>query len=356
MKLAAAIALALLQPQSWRAIEPPLAVAWPHDHGAHLDVRTEWWYATGEIATEDGARFGFQVTVFRQGLDPAAPAAGEAPLRARHALAAHVALTDVGAGSTRSFERLRRSGAGLAWASVSDLDVGVEDVAMRRGADGAFAVAAGSADTEFALELALSPAKPVVMHGATGVSQKGAERGNASAYASVTRLAVTGTLREKDRARAVRGEAWFDHEWGSSQLGDGVVGWDWTRLRLDDGRELMLYRLRAADGSASSFSAGTVVERDGTSKSLGAGDFALAPLATWTGAATGARYPIRWRVTVPSAGVDGELAARVEDCEVDGRASTGTAYWEGPARLGGTAPGSGYLELAGYATPMTGRF
>lgn len=344
-------------PADWRRIEPPLSVVWPRDHGAHLDVRTEWWYLTGEFEDEEGASFGFQVTVFRQGLDANPPRAGDAPLRARHALAAHVALVDVAAGTLHHAERLRRMGAGLAWASEVDLDVGVEDVTIRRESDGRLRVSAGAREAGFALDLELTPEKPVVMHGATGVSQKGPERGNASAYATFPRLAVSGTLtRAASRARAVSGAAWFDHEWGTSQLGEGVVGWDWTGLRLDDGRELMLYRLRRADGSPSPFSAGTLVSTDGTSRSLAPGDFEFAPTGTWKSPASGAVYPVRWRVAVPSAGIAGALAARIEACEIDGRASTGTVYWEGPARLAGPVTGSGYLELSGYATSLETRF
>ena len=38
----------------------------PADHGAHPAFRTEWWYLTGHLDGEDGRRFGFQVTFFRQ--------------------------------------------------------------------------------------------------------------------------------------------------------------------------------------------------------------------------------------------------------------------------------------------------
>ncbi len=341
----------------WSRIVAPLTVHWPRDHGAHFDTRTEWWYVTGEFATEDGARFGFQVTVFRQGLDPAQPEPGAAPLRARHALAAHVALADLGAGTFAHVERLRRIGAGLAWASDTDLDVGIEDVTLRRTGDDTFAISAGAREVGFALELDLVAEKPVVMHGATGISRKGADAGNASAYASIPRLTVQGTLRRGGAEQPVRGAAWLDHEWGSSQLGVGVVGWDWTGLRLDDGRELMLYRLRRADGSASPFSAGTLVERDGTSRSLSLDEFEFAPReARWASPASGARYPLRWNIAVPSAGIHGEVAAVIEPCEIDATDTVGTIYWEGPARLDGTAAGSGYMELAGYARSLANGF
>lgn len=361
MKFILAALLALVpsaQPSAdgWRSIEPPLSVSWPRDHGAHFDVATEWWYVTGEFVDPRGERHGFQVTVFRQGLDAREPVAGDAPLRARHALASHVALASISTKELRHAQRLRRIGAGLAWASQTDLDVGLEDVTIRREPDGTLVVLAGAREVGFALELALTPEKPLVMHGATGVSQKGPERGNASAYASFPRLALRGTLHMDGRVQAVTGAAWFDHEWGTSQLGPGVVGWDWTGLRLDDGRELMLYRLRRADGSPTEHSAGTLIERDGTARSLGSTDFEFAPLATWTSPASGARYPLRWRIAVPSAGIAGELAALMDACEIDGRTSTGTVYWEGPAGLSGSVAGSGYLELAGYAASLAARF
>lgn len=340
----------------WRRIEAPLATSWPRDHGAHEDVRTEWWYATGEIEDEGGRAFGFQITIFRQGLDPRAPRPGEAPLRARQALAAHAALVEIDTGRFRHVERLRRAGAGLAGASSADLAAHVEDVALARGPDGVIRAQVAARAAGFELDLALTPTKPLVLHGASGVSQKGPEPGNASAYQSWTRLAVAGSLRLDGREAPVRGAAWFDHEWGTSQLGAGVAGWDWTGLRLDDGRELMLYRLRRADGTPTPFSAGTLVERDGTARSLQLADFTFEPLAWWTSPTSGARYPLRWRVEVPAAGVVGELAARVEACEVDGRASTGTVYWEGPARLAGSVGGSGYLELSGYADSLATRF
>src|SRR4051812_8078828 len=56
-----------------RALVPtPLEL--PRDHGPHPRFRNEWWYFTGilQSAAEApaGRRFGYQLTIFRQGLDP----------------------------------------------------------------------------------------------------------------------------------------------------------------------------------------------------------------------------------------------------------------------------------------------
>jgi predicted secreted hydrolase len=204
--------------------------------------------------------------------------------------------------------------------------------------------------------LELQASKPLVLQGEGGLSRKGPDPGNASVYVTFPRLAARGRIALDGRERAVQGEAWFDHEWGTTQLGAGVVGWDWLGLRLADGRELMLYRLRAADGTAAPPSAGTIVERDGTVRRLAASDFTLEPLSHWTSPRTGAHYPARLRVRVPSAALTLEVRPEIADAELDARASTGTIYWEGPVAVTGTSAGEGYLELTGYAADSLTRF
>ena len=95
--------------REWRRVEPGLALVFPADHGAHPEYRTEWWYLTGHLEDESGARFGFQFTVFRHGLEPGPPRADESPLRARQVYAGHLALSDPARGETRFAERLARA-------------------------------------------------------------------------------------------------------------------------------------------------------------------------------------------------------------------------------------------------------
>jgi predicted secreted hydrolase len=350
--LLAALALMVTAPATaaeWARITAPPTLAFPRDHGSHPAFRSEWWYVTGTLAGADGRRYGFQLTFFRQGLDPSPPTAGLSALRARQVLAAHLAVAEIGSGTMRFAERVRRIAAGMAGSSENDLDVFLDDWEMRRLPNGAIALVAGDRESGHALTLELQPAKPLVLQGEGGVSRKGPEPGNASIYVSLTRLAARGRLTVGGRERSVQGEAWFDHEWGTSELGAGVVGWDWLGLRLADGRELMLYRLRAADGSAARLSAGTLVERDGTARRLAVDDFTLEPLSWWSSPRTAARYPARVHVRVPGAGLDLEVRPEIPDAELDARASTGTVYWEGPVAVTGTVAGEGYFELTGYA-------
>ena len=340
----------------WVRIVAPLALSFPSDHASHPSFRTEWWYATGQLADPGGRRYGLQITFFRQGLDSSSPTPGSSALRARQVLAGHLAVAEIGQKKARFAERVRRVAAGLAGASENDLDVFLDDWEIKRLASGAIVVVATDRDRGLALTLELQPLKPLVLHGEGGVSRKGPEPGNVSAYVSYTRMAARGRLTLDGRERAVQGEAWFDHEWGSTQLGAGIVGWDWLGIRFADGRELMLYRLRAADGSVASQSAGTLVERDGTTRRLAATEFAIEPLSWWASPRTGARYPARLRARVPGASIDLEVRPEVPDSELDARASSGTVYWEGPVAVTGTATGEGYLELTGYAGDTLTRF
>ena len=73
----------------WRTVTAPLSLAFPRDHGAHLDHRTEWWYLTGTLAAADGRRVGVQLTFFRRGIDPADTAPPASGLPATQVLAAH---------------------------------------------------------------------------------------------------------------------------------------------------------------------------------------------------------------------------------------------------------------------------
>jgi predicted secreted hydrolase len=355
---------ALFSSDGWKRIEAPLETAFPRDHGAHLDVRTEWWYATGIVRSKDGARrFGWQLTLFRQGLDldPHLDTVQTEPMLApHHVFAGHLAIVDLQTGTLVHAERIRRRVPGLADASTVDLAARLDGWTLERRDDAAgssvITASALDRDARLGIALELSPSKPLVLHGDHGLSVKGAQPGNASAYVSWTRLATRGTLTVAGETIAVEGEAWFDHEWGTTQLGAGVVGWDWFGLRLDDGSELMGYRLRRADGSTTPQSSGTLIEKDGKVRHLDASEIRMVPLETWTSPRTQAAWPSRWHIEVPKRRIDLTIVPEARDCEIDARASTGNVYWEGPVRVKGTSGGSGYAEMTGYAGSMEGRF
>ena len=149
------------------------------------------------------------------------------------------------------------------------------------------------------------------------------------------------------------GLSWLDREWSTSALSPDQAGWDWFALQLNDGRDLMFYRLRRKDGSVDPFSAGTLTEANGRARALGAKDLQLSANGWWTSPASGTRYPARWRLAVPGAGIDLEVVPRLANQEFSGS----FRYWEGAVAaqgIGNSPGGSGYLEMTGYASKGAG--
>ncbi len=322
----------------------PRGFVFPADHGPHQGFRTEWWYFTGNLEAADGRRFGYQLTFFRNALAPST-ATRASHWAARDAWLAHFALTDVESRRFHAFERFRRGALGLAGAEAAPLRVWLD---RWEASGGPFPLTLRAAQGDVALDLRLARGKPPVLQGEDGLSRKGAAPGQASYYYSLTRMPTTGRLRLAGEDLPVRGLSWMDREWSTSSLSPGQVGWDWFALQLADGRELMLYRMRLEDGGIDPASAGSLVAADGGKRHLAHGDFAVVELARWRSPAGGA-YPARWRVRVPSAGLDLEVRPLVADQEHRGV----FRYWEGAVAVQGTAGGApiagrGYVELTGY--------
>ena len=54
------------------SVAGPCNLEFPKDHGSHPGYRTEWWYYTGNLQAEAGAKYGFQLTFFRSQISPPA--------------------------------------------------------------------------------------------------------------------------------------------------------------------------------------------------------------------------------------------------------------------------------------------
>ncbi len=341
----------------WKEASPGRAIVLPADHASHPDYKLEWWYYTGNLDAAGGQRFGYQLTFFRIGVDPAP--VNPSKWAVRDLFMTHLALTDVNGRTYRFTERMNRAGPGWAGASTMGYRVWNEDWEARL--DGAGVHRLRAAGDGFALDLALAEDRPAVLHGDRGYSRKGSVAGNASHYYSLTRMPTRGRITMAGRTFEVTGQSWMDHEFGTSFLEPQQVGWDWFSLQLDDGRDLMVFQLRRADGSIDPRSSGTLVEPGGRTTPIALADgLTLTPGRTWTSRATGARYPTVWRVTLPGRAIDLTVEAAVDDQELHARAS-GVSYWEGAIDVSGQVQGRpvrgrGYLEMTGYTGAPMGRF
>ena len=318
----------------------------PRDHFNHPEFRTEWWYYTGNVRSAGGNRFGFELVFFRQGQRRSAREA-QSTWNTDDLYLAHLALSDLTGKHYHFTKRLNRAGPGIAGVSFEQGRIWNGNWESRWDlASGTQTLTAVADDIRF--HLRLTPRQPPVIEGENGVSQKAAGAGQASHYVSFPLLEVDGTV----NGASVAGTAWMDHEWFSNQLAANEIGWDWFSVQLADGDDLMLFDLRRTDGSIDPYSSGTFIGRDGRATHLRRADFELTPLEFWTSRKTGARYPVKWRISVPSRAISLECTAAVQDQELASEDSPGLTYWEGAVSYSGSSNGVGYLEMTGYSAPV----
>ena len=358
-----------------RAFKPRKFV-FPRDHAAHPEFRHEWWYFTGNVQATTGERFGYELTLFRIGVNPPSqdikssnivissespPEKDISPWRTNNIYMAHLAITDIDNKRFYYAERFSRDALGLAGAGVffrerleadsTQLKVWLDDWSIESVGDTVFPVQLTASHDDFAISLVLNKTKPIVLQGEDGYSIKGGKPGNASYYYSITRMVTVGSITVGGEKYSVSGNSWFDREWSTSQLARDQVGWDWFSLQLDDNREIMFFSLRRDDGSSDIYSAGTIVDNDGTSRKLALNDVNIEVIRHWQSPHSDIKYPAAWKISIPSESLELQVTSAVQDQELN----LTVRYWEGAVKVSGKyqnnnriVAGKGYVELAGY--------
>lgn len=338
---------------TFQAAVAPYTYHFPRDHGAHDAYRTEWWYFTGHLHTAQGRRFGFELTIFRIGLEPRASVwrRGESRWYAYQLYPAHLAITDEQTHTFVYAQTFARDALGAGYASQRHLHAGAGGWTL----DGSDAVRPvmhlqGSSNGN-GIDLVLHSVKPPAIHGIGGISRKGPCATCASHYYSFTHLLASGAVTRSGVRFPVTGIAWMDHEYGSDELTANQTGWDWFAIQLNDDREVMLYRLRERGGATTPQSSGSLIDRHGGVRYLPLRAFTIIATGWWRSPHTGALYPSGWTVTVRGAGTF-SLVPVMRDQELADVG--GTSYWEGAVDVRdprtGAALGQGYVELTGYAS------
>ncbi len=314
-------------PNATPAAPPPVNL--PADESPH-DGLTEWWYYTGHLRADDGARYGFESVIFQSRRSDFPPV-----------YSAHVAITDH---ARQKFTYDQKIGTARV-ASGPGFDLALEDWSWR-GSEGRDSVAGSVPGYRFALDLIAT--KPPALHEGGYIDYGPA---GSTYYYSRTRMAITGTLEDNGVRKTVAGEAWFDHQWGNF-FTVSTGGWDWFSAHLDDGSDFTVYLIRS-EGQQIVGSLGTYVEADGRATNIPFSEIKVEVLGTWTSPRTGVTYPSGWRVALPERGLVLTWTPVIPDQELDTRRTTANIYWEGAVAITGTrngAPigGEGYVELTGY--------
>lgn len=328
----------------------------PEDFGSHPEYQTEWWYYTGNLETAEGHRFGYQLTFFRRGLLPPQDwVERDSGWATNQIFMAHFAITDVDSSKHQAYERFSRGTIGLAGATSDPLSVWLENWRVEQSDEDQYMVIVSQ--KEIRLNLTLTDIKGPILHGESGFSRKGPGLGNASYYFSQTRLASIGEIQIGGAVYEVRGLSWMDHEFSTSTLSSGQVGWDWFSIQLEEGSELMLFQIRRDDGTIDPFSSGTYVAQNGDTQSIARDEFEILVVDTWRSPNTGAVYPSEWRLRIPSQ----NLILGIEPYLADQEIVLSYNYWEGAVRINGLKGGMpisgvGFVEMTGYVQSMEGEF
>jgi predicted secreted hydrolase len=356
------------------AVQPSRPLGFPRDFGAHPLYRIEWWYVTAwlEPQQSSGEAFGVQITFFR--VRTGHPLDNPSRFSPAQLVLAHVAIADPGKGRLLHRERSARPGLGGARFSDRDTDVQIGRWSLRRTPDDRYLARIDERGLD--LELSFEPIGPPVLQGDQGYSPKGPLAPQASYYYSRPWLRTAGRV----NGRAVTGEAWFDHEWSSELLAEEAQGWDWAGLHLDDGRALMVFRIRDRQGESLWTQHRWISRSEARGESEGAEQarpsdprqpqpmdddrtHSVAPAGRvtihfevrrlWRSPRTGVRWPVAMTITVGTTSL--WLEPLMDDQELDARGGTGVLYWEGAVRVraaDGRSIGRGYLELTGYGEKL----
>jgi predicted secreted hydrolase len=355
-----------LSGEDFKRALPGRTFSFPQDHFSHPEFKTEWWYYSGHLQSlsQDKKSFGYQLTFFRTGLTR----------ETRHQKSkwsiqdlyfAHLAITDESKKRFKYLEKISRGSLGEAGASLyktgeKTFRIWIEDWSVEGKGPAMQNHFLKAGDKHFGIELMLTPEKNPVIHGQNGISQKAEGEGYASHYYSIPRLKTDGKIFLQSKELPVQGVSWMDHEFGSTQLREYQVGWDWFSLKLDKRIELMFYQIRHKDGKIDPYSSGTIMFHDGTNQHLPKKDFQIEVLKQWKSQKSGAIYPSKWRIKIPGHQIELTLSPTVKNQELVTKESTRVTYWEGSVKIDGKYQGDpikgmGYVELTGYAEPFSKR-
>ena len=293
----------------------------PKDDAPH-NSPMEWWYYNGHLKTTSGKNYSFHYTVFFvNGLST-------------HSVS-HVSLADHQL--QKNYTAQIRTAGGSSDSTTQNGFLFNHSGWLMSGADGIDQLKAGS--DQFAFDLKLASSRAPVLQGKGGIITM--ENAGDSYYYSRPRLDVSGTLKIHGNTEAVTGTAWFDHQWG--ELRTTAITWTWLGLMLDDGSDLMIYQFYDNTGKHL-MNTGTL-SKDGVTELLPDTGIKLTPLETWTSKKSGLRYPVQWKLELPTQHIILTTKAVVNDSEFDARLTTYNIYWEGAVTVAGDRTGKGFVEM-----------
>lgn len=349
------------------------SVGFPQDAGPHDEANIEWWYFNSFFTTKSGRRFAVIGSFFRTGLTPRSK--GHYLLYAlmdldKNRRAAHSVLDRSEIGLLRSLTQfvatsrpddpkplqllayLQRGTAPPPHRALTENAVlrvnprfsiaFQENTLSQESDDGrtwhATLVGDKEAGDDWELELTLTQPpdkRPAMLVGGKGMT--GVKRPDEMYYLTLSRMEASGTLTLEGEVNTVSGTGWLDRQWGSPAF-VSTYGWDWLGAQLDDGSDLLLFRIRDLKTGSSVKTEATILRPDGTQ--IVEKPTLIKSLGTWTDERTNTTFPSGFEVTLPVSGYKLSFAPAFADQTIP-VIGIGDAIWEGAVTVTGTKTEAG---------------
>lgn len=305
-------------------------VVFPDDESPH-DTQVEWWYYSGRL-TADADVYGFELAVFQP------------YFLGKYVYISHFAITDLQAQRFATDMQISGDDQRDAVPTGFSLHAGQAKIA---GQGGEHTILGKMPDYELALTL--KSQTPAILQYGSGWMTIGADE--PFYYYSYPRMDAQGSLTVQGQKRSVSGRVWMDHQWGT--IGGGY-GWDWFSLRLDDGSDVMLFKVRKS--GAEGFLGGTIIHVDGSTVALGPSDFKVTDGGEWVSPVTKIPYSHGWQVEIPQSKLAVTVTPQMADQEFVGGLGS-PIYWEGLCEVEGTRDGApitghAYVEITGQVPAL----
>lgn len=362
-------------------------VGFPQDAGPHDEASIEWWYFNSFLTTEKGKRYAVVGSFFRTGLSPRKKghyliyALADLNENKRYAYSVIDrtevlllrAVTEIAYFARQGDPKLQRLLALYQRGQVPRPHKALPNNAVLRtkpyfslafegntisqeSADGrtwhVSLVGEGTGEEDWTLDLDLKQpdapeGRPAMLVGGKGMT--GVKRPDEMYYLTLSRMEATGTLTQDGIIESVKGTGWLDRQWGQPTFLQSY-GWDWLSAQLDDGTDLLLFRIRNLATGDPVKTEATILRKDGTQTVER--PTALKSLGAWTDPKTNITYPAGYEITLPVAGYVLSFTPAFPEQTIP-VLGIGEAIWEGALSVKGMGregpvSGNGYMELVGY--------
>ncbi len=310
-------------------------VVLPEDFKEHPKFQHEWWHFFANVQDENHEHFGIQWSFFRIANDEREAEGWQSS----QVYLSHAVITS----NNKSYkkQRVARGGIGQAGVQEAPFSIWIDNWSWRSKGNTPFPSLLSLETDEFKVNLQSTVIGPYVLNGDLGYQVKHDLLSVASFSVSVPFIRTQGELELGGKIYRVKGNAWFDKEWGTGLLGEGQQGWDQFSLRLSDGRTLMANHYRHAQQDSYMF--GTIADKSGGVIALTGEEIEMIPIDI-SKLSNGRKLPLHWQINIPKHNIS--LTTRVMKTEQ--WLPFAIPYWEGPIIATGSHEAIGLMQLTGY--------